>query len=136
MSEIILKAVKRTVSDQPTVVFTNRSEYLDYLKEIPDNQEVLVTIAHKRSLDQNKLFWSWIKIIADYIGESQETTKVWLTCKFFGCEEKEIDGQIYTIPVSTSKLNKKDFANGLTQMNIFAFEKLNIILPYKDTLNT
>lgn len=125
MSEITLKAIKT----KDTISFRNKKEYLDFLKEIPEGEEIVISISLKRSLAQNKALYGWIKIIANEIGESPEAVKAWLLCKFLGCEETEIEGKTYTVPLSSSKLNKKEFADLLTQIDIFAAETLNIKLP-------
>lgn len=130
MNEVVLKATKQ---NGPTISFSNRKEYLDFLKEIEDGAELVITISRKRSTNQNALFHKWIGIIADHIGESPEATKMWLVCKFFGCNEEEIEGKTYTIPISTSKLNKKEFANGMNLIDLWASQELGILLP---SLNT
>ena len=88
-------------------------------------------ISLKRSLGQNRLFHKIVNIVADYIGESFEATKAYLVCKFFGCTEVIIENVVYTVPVSTSKLNKKEFAHGLTNLYIWA-EENNIKLPKQE----
>ena len=130
MSEITLKAIK--VKD--TVSFRDRKEYLDFLKEIPEGTEILIKISDKRSLNQNSIYHAWITLIASEIGESFDTTKIYLTCRFFGCTEKEVDGIVLTIPVSTSRLDKKTFAEGLQSLYLWALEDLNMALPNKDTI--
>lgn len=126
--EKIFKAVKISSGGTPTVSFKDKKEYLDFLKEISDNSELLITISSKRSLDQNALFHKIISLVANEIGEDFSTCKVWLTCKFFGCVEKDIDNQTITVPVQTSKMNKKDFADSLTSLIIFVTEELKINL--------
>lgn len=130
MSEISLKAKKIG----STISFYNKSEYTSFLSEIVEGTELIITISRKRSLNQNALFHKWISIIADYMGESPEAVKVWLVCKFFGCNDTEIDGKTYTIPVSTSKLNKKEFANGMNLIELWALQELSIKLPSLETL--
>lgn len=130
MSEITLKAIKTN----NTVSFKNLNEYREFLKEIPDGTEILIRISDKRSLDQNSIYHAWITLIASEIGESFDTTKIYLTCRFFGCTEKEVDGLVLTVPVSTSRLDKKTFAEGLTNLYLWALEDLNMTLPNKDTI--
>lgn len=132
MSEITLKAIK--VKD--TISFRNKKEYLDFLKEIPDSTELVITISSKRSLDQNKLFHKLVSLCSEQMGISFDEGKVWLVCKFFGCTETTIENSVYTIPVSTSKLNKKEFAVGLTNLIIFATEELGIQLENKHDILT
>lgn len=131
--EITLKAILVLNNGVPSVSFRNKKEYLDFLKEIPVGEELVIDIAVKRSLSQNRLFHKIISLIASHIGESFEATKHWIVCKFFGCIETEIDGQAISTPVSTSKLNKEKFAEGLTNTIIFA-EELGIKVPQHEIL--
>lgn len=122
MNEITLKAVRITKNNQPSIRFNDKSEYLDFIRDIKDGEEIVITIAKKRSLNQNALFHKWVSILSNDIGYDFDTMKVWLVCKFFGCKEEEIDGTIFTVPISTSKLNKKQFADGMTSLYAWATE--------------
>lgn len=124
----------KAIKTNNTVSFKNLNEYREFLKEIPDGTEILIRISDKRSLDQNSIYHAWITLIASEIGESFDTTKIYLTCRFFGCTEKEVDGLVLTVPVSTSRLDKKTFAEGLTNLYLWALEDLNMTLPNKDTI--
>ena len=124
----------KAIKTNNTVSFRNLNEYREFLKEIPDGTEILIRISDKRSLDQNSIYHAWITLIASEIGESFDTTKIYLTCRFFGCTEKEVDGLVLTVPVSTSRLDKKTFAEGLTNLYLWALEDLNMTLPNKDTI--
>ncbi|NDB85277.1 MAG: hypothetical protein EB127_21630 [Alphaproteobacteria bacterium] len=125
--EIILKASKQTRNNKAYVNLPS-SQLQEFLKDIPDGKELVVEISLKRTLSQNRLLHKIINIVADYMGESFEATKAYIVCKFFGCTETTIDDRVYTVPVSTSKLNKKEFAQGLTNLYIWA-EENNIKLP-------
>lgn len=124
----------KAIKTNNTVSFRNLNEYREFLKEIPDGTEILIRISDKRSLDQNSIYHAWITLIASEIGESFDITKIYLTCRFFGCTEKEVDGLVLTVPVSTSRLDKKTFAEGLTNLYLWALEDLNMTLPNKDTI--
>jgi hypothetical protein len=128
--EILLKGSKQTKNGKSYVNLPSR-ELQDFLKEITDGEELVIEISIKRSPGQNRLFHKIINIVADYMGESFDATKAYVVCKFFGCSEVVIEGNMYTVPVSTSKLNKKDFAQGLTNLYIWADEN-NIRLPKQE----
>lgn len=134
--EKTFKAYKNSVKGIPSISFKNITEYREFLKEIPDSSELVITISDKRSLDQNALFHKIISLVASEIGEDFSTCKIWLTCKFFGCVEKEIDNTVLTVPVQTSKMNKKDFADSLTSLIIFATEELGIVLQDQSNILT
>lgn len=125
--EIILKASKQTKNNKAYVNLSS-AQLQEFLKDIADGEELVVEISLKRTLSQNRLLHKIINIVADYMGESFENAKAYLVCKFFGCTEALIEGVTYTVPVSTSKMNKKDFAQGLTNLYIWA-EENNIVLP-------
>lgn len=127
--EKTFKAVK--ISNGNSISFRNVQEYKEFLKEFPDGAELLITVSSKRTLDQNKLFHKLVSLCSEEMGISFDEAKVWLVCKFFGCNEVTIENNTYTIPVSTSKLNKKEFALGLTNLIIFATEELSIQLEDK-----
>lgn len=128
--ELILKGSKQTKDNKPYAKLPSK-ELQDFLKDLVDGEELVIEISIKRSLGQNRLFHKIVNIVADYIGESFEATKAYLVCKFFGCTEVVIENNSYTVPVSTSKLNKKEFAQGLTNLYIWADEN-NIKLPKQE----
>lgn len=128
--ELILKGSKQTKDNKPYAKLPSK-ELQDFLKDLADGEELVIEISIKRSLGQNRLFHKIVSIVADYIGESFEATKAYLVCKFFGCTEVVIENNSYTVPVSTSKLNKKEFAQGLTNLYIWA-EEQNIKLPKQE----
>lgn len=128
--ELILKGSKQTKDNKPYAKLPSK-ELQEFLKDLVDGEELVIEISIKRSPGQNRLFHKIVNIVADYIGESFEATKAYLVCKFFGCTEVVIDNNSYTVPVSTSKLNKKEFAQGLTNLYIWADEN-NIKLPKQE----
>lgn len=128
--ELILKGSKQTKDNKPYAKLPSK-ELQEFLKDLVDGEELVIEISIKRSLGQNRLFHKIVSIIADYIGESFEATKAYLVCKFFGCTEVVIENNSYTVPISTSKLNKKEFAQGLTNLYIWA-EEHNIKLPKQE----
>lgn len=126
----------KTIKTKDSISFRNKKEYLDFIKEFEEGHELIVTISSKRTLDQNKLFHKLVSLCSEQMGISFDEGKVWLVCKFFGCTETTIENSVYTIPVSTSKLNKKEFAVGLTNLIIFATEELGIQLENKHDILT
>lgn len=134
--EKTFKAIKISCNKTPSISFSDKNEYKDFLKEIPDGAELLITVSSKRTLDQNRLFHKLVSLCSEEMAISFDAAKVWLVCKFFGCNEVVIENSTYTIPVSTSTLNKKEFALGLTNLIIFATEELSIQLEDKYNILT
>lgn len=116
------------------ISFRDAKELREFSDPIEIGTELVITISSKRSLDQNRLFHKLVTMVASEVGESFEATKVWLVCRFFGCNETEIEGNVYTVPVSTSKLNKREFAEGLTNLIIFAEQELGIVVPDSNSI--
>lgn len=133
MEDLHLNATKQTSNDIPYISFP-KTEYWRWLEQFPDGESLVITISNKRSVGQNSLYHKWISIIANEIGEDTATTKAYLSYRFLGFTEKEIDGIIVKTPYSTSKLGKKDFNNLMEQVNAWALQELNVILPSNEYL--
>lgn len=131
MEDLVLKATKQTKDNKPYVNFP-KEEYWQWLEQVEDGNELIVTISDRRSLGKNAALHGWIHILADETGEDFDTMKYWVVITNFGYTIKEIDGQEYKVPISTSKLNNKKFGQGLTKTYIWALEKFNVTLPSND----
>ena len=132
MKEITFKGTVQYNHQIPEIEF-DRRPLKEWLKDFKSGEEVIISVASKRSLNQNALFHKCVGIIADYIGEDFATCKFWMKIKFFGYVEEEIDGEVYKIPPETSKLSKKEMADGMTKMYQFAAEN-GIRLPSNDII--
>lgn len=134
MEDLVIKATKQKKIGGEVYISFSKDEYWKWLDQFEDGHELLITISSKRSLGQNALLHKCIAIIADYMGEDFDIVKHYLVCRFFGYKETEMEGVVYKVPVSTSRLSKKDFASGLTKLYIFAQEE-NIKLPETDIIS-
>ena len=132
MKEIIIKGTVQYNHQIPEIAF-DKKPLKEWLKDFKPGDEVIINIFSKRSLNQNALFHKCIGIIADYMGEDFDTCKHYIKIKCFGYKEEEIDGEVYKIPVETSKLSKKEMADGMTKMYKFAAEH-GIVLPSNDII--
>lgn len=132
--EIQLKGSKQSLNSIPYAKFEIKQLQM-WLSELKDGEELVISVATKRSSNQNRLFHQWVGLIADYIGESPEVVKMYLKCKFLGCIEEEIEGVVYKIPPETSKLNKKQMSDFMQQVYIFATTEMEIKLPTNDLFN-
>ena len=84
--EIQLKGSKQSLNSIPYAKFEIKQLQM-WLSELKDGEELVISVATKRSSNQNRLFHQWVGLIADYIGESPEVVKMYLKCKFLGCIE-------------------------------------------------
>lgn len=115
----------------------DKSNFVKYLKQFaPINKdftevEILVRKRKsKRSLEQNRLWWLYITILANETGMVKE--EMHEVCKFkFLQKEKVIEatGEIVKYIESTTKLNKSEFADMIAELQQWAAESLNIVLP-------
>ncbi len=133
MEDLHLSATKQTANGTPYVSFA-KTEYWKWLEELADGEPLVITISNRRSLGQNALYHKWVSIIADEIGEDFVTTKAYLSYRFFGHTEKEIDGILIHVPASTSRTPKKEFTKIMEQISCWALQELNVTLPSNDFL--
>ena len=89
-----------------------------------------------RSQQQNRLYWSWCKLLGDYIGYSKDQCALLLQDRFLGRDE--FTNQAGTVNVSqikgTSKLKVSEFAEFLESVEIFSANDLDYVLPRPDDL--
>jgi hypothetical protein len=85
-----------------------------------------------RSLSQNSLYWKWIGIISDAIGDDNDTVHDALRLKFLEVKLSKIDNR--AIASSTTKLNTKEMSDYLNKIEAWAQQFLNITLPTPDDL--
>jgi hypothetical protein len=113
------------------IVWDNKTTLVDYIRGIEDGTKVEVEITETpdiRTNKQNKLWWSWMKIIGNELGYSKNEIHDILKYKFLLREEIN-DGETTQHLKSTATLTKTEF-NKLTQDVFFwANDTLNINLP-------
>ena len=81
-----------------------------------------------RTNQQNKLWWSWMNIIADELGYSKQEIHDILKYKFL-LREEMIDGEIHQSLKSTTTLTKKEFNKLTEDVFYWANDTFNINLP-------
>lgn len=82
----------------------------------------------KRSIAQNKLYWSWMGILGKEIGATKDDMHREFSIRFLGPELFVVDGKQYVGAKSTTKLNVEEFTEFLTKVNATALT-LGITLP-------
>jgi hypothetical protein len=84
----------------------------------------------KRSGQQNKLWWVYVTIIASELGYDKNEMHEILKFKFLKKEKvNEKTGEILEYIGSTTKLNKSDFADMISDLIRWAAETFDIVLP-------
>ena len=108
-----------------------RQNCIKQIQELPlDKYEVQIRPA-KRSNLQNSLYWMWVNAIALEQGDSKNNVHDMLKAHILGTEEITTSlGNHLIIPKSSSKLNKKEFAEYLNKVEIVA-DFMGINLPDK-----
>ena len=113
------------------IIFDNKAEFIDSVGKMEDGIRVVIEIREAenvRTNQQNKLWWSWMNILADELGYSRQEIHDMLKYKFL-LKEEMIDGEIHQSLKSTTTLTKKEF-NKLTQdVFYWANDTFNINLP-------
>ena len=83
-----------------------------------------------RSQAQNRLWWLYVTIIAKEIGYDKSEMHEILKFKFLKKEKvDERTGEVFEYISSTTKLNKSDFSDMVTDLIRYAAETFDIVLP-------
>lgn len=108
-----------------------------------------------RSLAQNRLYWSWLRVIADHIEETgaaqvvdEESGEVsegapitpddvhdWLKAAFLGRKVVRVRGMIRRSARSTTSLTVAEFTDYLERIDMHCAQQLGLILPHPDEYN-
>lgn len=81
-----------------------------------------------RSLEQNRLYWKIVGLIADHSGHSKNAIHTYLKREYLGMEPREVFGQVVEEVPSTTELTIKEMTAYLEQVIAFAGE-LGIVVP-------
>lgn len=103
-----------------------------YLDRLPEGKAYDVTVVRhreRRSVDQNRLLWLWIKCISDETGQDKDDLHEYFKQKFLGFDTKTLWGTILYRPVSSSALDSLQFTQYLEHIRAFASSELGIELP-------
>lgn len=90
----------------------------------------VVRQSYQRTLPQNKLYWLWIREIASYIGEDDNSVHEYLKAKFLPARDIELlDGQHMNLPPSTRRLGVEEFTTYMRNVQTWAAAFLGLTLP-------
>jgi hypothetical protein len=91
-------------------------------------------IKSSRSIQQNRLWWLYVTIIAKETGYGKDELHAIMKYKFLKKElVNESTGEVYEYIGSTAKLSKGDFVDLIENLIRWAAETLNIVLPAPNT---
>lgn len=108
-----------------------KANCLSHIVHLPDTKAWDVKIEeHKssRSIQQNKMYWSWLKIIGDEVGMDKDEMHRMFAIRLLGPELFYVDGKPYEGAKSTTKLSTKEFGEYLDQIHATAMG-MGLTLP-------
>ena len=103
-------------------------EYIDSLFA-KDKRVTIVITKEKRTLDQNRLYWSWLSCIAKETGNEKEDLHEYFIYKYLNPELCQVFEKMIYKRLSTTQLDTKQFAKYLSKIQVFANTELAIELP-------
>lgn len=81
-----------------------------------------------RTRAQNDYFWTLAELLGSHFGHSKDAIKDMLMVGLGFYDDKEIDGKIYTVVRTTTKLNKEEFSRLIDSCFIMGNAD-NVVLP-------
>jgi hypothetical protein len=84
-----------------------------------------------RSNSQNRLYWSWVNLIAEHTGDLPEEIHEMMKQRLLGTVPRRIMGEDCLVTKSTTKLTTCEFTEYLQRIELLA-DKLQIRLPHPD----
>lgn len=105
---------------------------LSYLEKLPTDKPYFAEIKHirrRRTIDQNSLYWLWLKCLQDETGEDKERLHEYFKARYLGISTVEVFGVDVQMSASTTKLDTKEMTHYLDRIQQFALADLGIALP-------
>ncbi len=103
-----------------------------YIDRLPLDKIFDVSISKKkvtRSMSQNRTYWMWLNCLSNESGNEKDFLHQYFSEKYLPYIQEEVFNQSVKRPVSTTKLDTKQFAEYLNQIQVFAGVELGCILP-------
>ena len=86
-------------------------------------------IRQRRTIDQNSLYWLWLKCLQDETGEDKDRLHEYFKASYLGVSTVEVFGVDVQISASTTRLDTKEMTHYLDRIQQFALADLGIALP-------
>ena len=116
------------------IVFDNEAKFLNEVKKLHEGARVVISINEAedvRSNQQNRLWWKWMTIIGQELGNNSQEIHDILKYKFL-LKEETIEGERHQYIKSTSTLTKDEFSKLAQDVFYWSNDTLNIKLPTND----
>jgi hypothetical protein len=93
---------------------------VDYISQLPDGkyQVSIEKYNHKRTSNQNRLYWSYLKLISDYNGDEVNDLHEYFKRKHLPPRFTTVMGNEIKLPNSTTKLSKSEFSEYIRAIEI------------------
>lgn len=104
----------------------------EYIDRCRDGVEYAVEIAmkrHRRTVDQNRLYWLYVSCISDETGNDRETVHNELRRLFLPVHTATLGGRTVEKLTSTTTLDTAQFTRYIDHITAFAGAELGIVLP-------
>ena len=103
-----------------------------------EGRQVFVSIVRQsqaRTLPQNRLYWLWVGMVADHIGEDEQSVHEELKARFLQRRVVELlDGKTMELPPSTKRLQTTEMTVYLDKVSAWAASFLGLYLPSGDQM--
>lgn len=113
------------------IIFNDKAEFIDSIAKMEDGIKIVIEVREAKDVrtnSQNRLWWSWMKLIGDEIGYGKQEIHDILKYKFL-LREEMIDGEMHQNLKSTTTLTKKEFKKLTKDVFYWANDTFNINLP-------
>ena len=113
------------------IIFDDKAKFLNSIAQMEEGIRVVIEVRpaeNVRTNNQNRLWWSWMSIIADELGYGKQEIHDILKYKFL-LREEMIEGDMHQSLKSTTTLTKKEFQKLTQDVYYWANDTFNINLP-------
>ena len=110
----------------------DKQAVMSYLEKLPTDKPYFAEIKQirrRRTIDQNSLYWLWLKCLQDETGEDKDRLHEYFKARYLGISTVEVFGVDVQMSASTTKLDTKEMTHYLDRIQQFALMDLGIALP-------
>lgn len=110
----------------------DKQAVMSYLEKLPTDKPYFAEIKQirrRRTIDQNSLYWLWLKCLQDETGEDKDRLHEYFKARYLGVSTVEVFGVDVQMSASTTKLDTKEMTHYLDRIQQFALMDLGIALP-------
>ena len=116
----------------------DKQAVMSYLEKLPTDKPYFAEIKQirrRRTIDQNSLYWLWLKCLQDETGEDKDRLHEYFKARYLGVSTVEVFGVDVQMSASTTKLDTKEMTHYLDRIQQFALMDLGIALPNPSDLH-